>query len=188
MNTAIPVQSCQPWPASGPVTFQPGTCYSFDPHAASWYLTFAGLGWVIAAWLIAGLALAGILNWFTGQYEVAWPGRLPRFTRRWYSRGAHVCLKSGGRNPADPDRFEVLEWGDESTETPWLCVRNIDFAGYADFDPPQASWVRAEDYAPYAVRRFHPVLAARSLAAGHPAWPFWYETLPLSRSAAPRGG
>lgn len=178
MNTVILASGCKPWPASGPVAFQPGTCYSFAPHAAPWHITFAGLGWIIAVLLIAGLTLAGAINWFAGQYEVSWAGRLPRFTRRWYSLGAWVHLKYGGRKVAPPDRFEVLEWGDDSTEVPWLCVRNIDFAGYADFDPPQARWMPAEDFIPFAVRRFHPVMALGSLLAGRPVSPFTHDTLP----------
>jgi hypothetical protein len=134
--------------------------------------------WQILAFLGAFLCVTLAWGWFRDKYEVTWAGRLPRFTRRWYSLGAWVRLKSAGRKATHPERFEVLEWGDDSTEVPWLCVLNIDFAGYAEFGPPHPRWMPAEDFIPFAVRRFRPVMALGSLFAGHPVSPFTHDTLP----------
>src|ERR1700729_4061928 len=99
-------------------------------------ITIANLGWILVAWLLAGAVFGAIQDRLSNQYEFKWF----RVTRRWYGTNAHVCLKSGGRCPEKPDRFQVLAWDGEHTEIPWLLVRNIDFAGYMDFGPPRASW------------------------------------------------
>jgi hypothetical protein len=151
MNTAVPAQSCQPWPASGPVTFQPGTCYSFDPHAASWHLTtFAGLGWVIAAWLVAGLILSALMNWFTDQYEVAAGRRIGfRLWRRWYGTRAWVILRAEA-DEDEPERYRVLGWDQEDCDAPWVRVMSIDNEDAGSF------WAPVTDFAPEAVRRLRP--------------------------------
>jgi hypothetical protein len=130
--------------------------------------------WQILAFLGVFLVVTLAWSWFRDQYEPVWTGRLPRFTRRWYGLRAHVCFKSGCE---PPDRHEVIEWGDDSTDVPWLCVRNIDLVSYED-GPPEPFWAPLTDFSPYAVRRFHPVWALRSLLEGRPVSPFSYDTLP----------
>jgi hypothetical protein len=148
MSTAILASACQPWPASGPVTFQPGTCYSFAPHATSWHITLAGLGWIIAAWLVAGLALAGAINWFTSQYEVTYDS-WPWLTRRWYGTRAWVALR-GHRHENDHHRFQVLKWDRDATDCPWLLVKDI------DDEDAEVVWLPITRFVPEAVRRLRP--------------------------------
>lgn len=173
MNTTTTARSCQPWPAPGPVTFRPGTCYSFAPHAAAWHMTAADWGWATVAWLAAGLVLAGILNWFSDRYEVAWCRHPPRLIRRWYGPRAHVSL----RGEEDEDaRYAVLAVDDEHFETPWLKVRklNPEFLTYWDEDSG-AFWAPVTRFAPYSVRRLRPVL----LHCGRVPVPWLTRYLPL---------
>jgi hypothetical protein len=150
MNPVVLASGCKPWPASGPVTFQPGTCYSFAPHAAPWHITFAALGWVIAVWLIAGLTLAGAINWFSGQYEVTW--KPLRIARRWYGIRARVILRDEAEQD-EPERFKVLEVDTEDSDIPWLKVGSVDFAADEDAEP---FWGPVTDFYPEAVRRLRP--------------------------------
>jgi hypothetical protein len=131
--------------------------------------------WQILVFLAAFGVVVLTWGWFRGQYEVTRTGRLPWFTRRWYGLGAWVCLKSGGRDVTPPDRFEVIEWGDDSTEVPWLCVRNLDEEG-------GALWLPVTDFSPFCVRRLHPVMALGSLFVGRPVSPFTHDTLPPAPS------
>jgi hypothetical protein len=149
MNTVILASACKPWPASGPVTFQPGTCYSFAPHAAPWHITMAGLGWIIAAWLLAGLVLNGTIDWLFDRYEVTRSGRRVRVTRRWYGNHAHVCLRCDADDD-EADRFLVREWAIGDTEVPWLLVLNL------DDEDAGAFWAPVTGFAPYTVRRLRP--------------------------------
>jgi len=178
MNTVILAGGCQPWPASGPVVFRPGLCYSFAPHAAPWYFTFAGLGWIIAAWLVAGLTLAAVLSWFSGQYEVTRTGLFRfRADRRWYGTRAWVILHSEA-DEDEPERFRVLQVDTEDSETPWLKVGSIDFdEDHLDEDVlAEPFWAPVTDFAPEAVRRLRPrIFRHRWLRL--PAL-FAYETLP----------
>ena len=116
-------------------------------------------------------------NWFRDQYEPAWTSRLPRFTRRWYGTGAHVCLKVAAEGLDVPDRYEVLEWGDRFTPVPWLCVRNM------EDEDAVALWGPVTDFSALYVRKWHPFLALRLLLTGHPMSPRSHDSLPLGHGA-----
>jgi hypothetical protein len=179
MNNAILASGCKPWPASGPVVFQPGTCYSFAPHAAAWHITFAGIGWIIAAWLAAGLLLTAVMNWFADQYEVTRTGRFRfRVARRWYGTRAWIARR-GHRHETDHHRFQVIRWDGEATGCPWLLVRDI------DDEDAEVIWAPVTWFVPEAVRRLRP----RILRYGR-LWlpvPFAYETLPWPSPGRPSG-
>jgi hypothetical protein len=129
---------------------------------------------------LAAFAVAIIAwGWFRDQYEPAWTGRLPRFTRRWYGTRAHICLKSEAEGLEIPDLYEVIEWGDDSTPVPWLCVR------FAPDPEAEASWRPVTDFSAAYVRRFHPVIALELLLKGYPGSPFLYDPLPLGHGAPP---
>jgi hypothetical protein len=133
--------------------------------------------WAILALLAAMALIDAVWSWFRDQYEPRWSGRLPRFTRRWYGTGAHVCLKSAADGLDIPDRYEVVEWGDDSTDIPWLCVRNL------EHEEAEASWGPVTEFSDFYVRRFRPFIAARLLFSGHPVSPFSYHPLPQVRGA-----
>lgn len=133
-------------------------------------ITKADLGWVIATWLIAGLILAAIADWFTGQYEVTRRGRAWfRITRRWYGTRAWVILRVQF-DWDEPERFRVDRWDDENTGVPWLLVHSIDDDGADSF------WAPVTDFAAWAVRRLRPWI----FRYGWLRLPvlFAYETLP----------
>jgi hypothetical protein len=100
---------------------------------------------LIGVFLVATLAW----GWFRDQYEPVWTGRLPRFTRRWYGLRAHVRIRSEEGHEI-PDLFEVVEWGDDSTEVPWLCVRTVGDENAVSF------WAPVTGFTPVAVRRLRP--------------------------------
>ena len=133
-------------------------------------ITKADYGWVIAIWLIAGLVLSAVADWFAGQYEVTRRGRAWfRVTRRWYGTRAWVVLH-GEMNQDEPERFRVIRWDGENTGVPWLQVQSI------DDDGAEAFWASATAFAPEAVRRLRPwIFRYRWLRL--PVL-FAYETLP----------
>jgi hypothetical protein len=156
--------ACQPWPASGPVTFQPGTCYTPAPHAAPWWTP---LNTETPLWLylsiIAFIALASFAaSWLKDHYEIA--GHRP--ARRWYGTGAHVTLRRDACFSA-PERWAVTAWSDEAGRVPWLLVSPV------DNEDSEAFWAAVTDFDPYAIRRFRPYLWRGWLPA-----PFAHETLP----------
>jgi hypothetical protein len=132
--------------------------------------------WQILAFLGVFLVVTSAWSWFRDQYEATWAGRLPRFTRRWYGTRAHVRIRSGEGHEI-PGLFEVLEWGDDSTEVPWLCVRDL------EDEDTGAFWRPVTDFCDYSVRQFHPVWALRSLLEGHLVSPFSYHALPYGHGA-----
>jgi hypothetical protein len=106
----------------------------------------------IPLWLVLSiLAAVVIADWawgrFRDQYEVAWHGRLPRLTRRWYGTGARIRSRDMARFP---DIYEVLEWGDDSTDVPWLAVRSV-----TDEDAERV-WVPVTAFAAFQVRGVWP--------------------------------
>lgn len=160
---SLPSRPCLPWPPGGPVSFRPGTCYAFAPHAAPWWspshVTAANLGWVILALLLAGSFLGGIQGWVTDRYEfIALPCRGFRFTvtRRWYGTHAQVCLRTEA-DDLEADRYVVLQRETGNTAVPWLKVHklNPEFLTYWAEDS-EAFWGPVTDFAPFAVRRFRP--------------------------------
>jgi len=171
---------CQPWPSSGPVTFQPGTCYSFGPHAAPWHITTANLGWIIAIWLIAGLVLSAVSGWLASRYEVTRSGRRARVTRRWYAAGAYV-VQPGTPGSGPMLRLRVLAWTDEFTAVPWLLVAAMAWVPAGD-DDPEPFWAPVTEFTPGAVRRFRPYLRC----CGRVPVPvlFAYETMRAAKADA----
>ena len=119
--------------------------------------------WTVFALLAIALVVNWAWAWFRDQYEITWAGRFPRPARRWYATGAHIRSRDMARFP---DIYEVLEWGDESTDVPWLCVQAL-----ADGDPPR-EWVPVTAFAAWQVRRFRP-----HRASGR-GWLFAYRPLP----------
>lgn len=105
--------------------------------------------WVFLVIIASVAAFCAAWDWFRDHYEPAWHGRLPRFTRRWYGTGARVCFKADA-DLADPAWFQVLEWGDDHTDVPWVLLYVPD-----DEEFP-ACWCPVTDLAPYALRRLHP--------------------------------
>ena len=106
--------------------------------------------------LAAGLALACVQSWLSGQYELARHGWLPAVSRRWYCPRAHVCLRAEA-DGQDPARYAVLAFCAEHTPVPWLLVHklNPEYLTYWDEDSG-AFWAPVTDFAPYAVRRLRP--------------------------------
>jgi hypothetical protein len=170
MRALILAASCQPWPASGPVTFRPGTCYSFTPHAAAWHIPAAGWGWITAAWLVAGLLLTAVMNWSGDQYEVTRAGLFRfRVTRRWYGTRALVAPR-GHRHESGHHRYQVVKWDSEFTDCPWLLVQDL------DDEDAEVVWLPVTRFVPEAVRRLRPWIHRY----GRLPLPvlFAYETLP----------
>ena len=181
MNAQIVAQSCQPWPASGPVTFRPGMLpYCSALPAAPWHITFAAWGWIIAVWLIAGLLLTAAMNWFADQYEVTRTSRFRfRVDRRWYGPRAWVAQR-GHRHEDDHHRFQVIKWDNEGgPDCPWLLVRDI------DDDDAEVVWLPVTRFVPDAVRRLRPWIF-RFGWLRLPAL-FAYETLPWPSPGRPSG-
>jgi len=108
--------------------------------------------WQILAFLGAFLAVTSVWDWFRNQYEAIWPGRFPRFTRRWYGTGARVCFRTDA-DLHDRAWFQVTDWIDENTEVPWVLIAPPDDE---DFPP---CWCPVTDLAPYAVRSLRPPFA-----------------------------
>ena len=122
--------------------------------------------WQILAALGVMLAVNLAWSWFRDQYEPAWTGRFPRFTRRWYATGAHVRSRDMARFP---DIYEVLEWGDDSTDVPWLVVQSVE-----EEDAPR-EWVPVTAFAAFQVRKLRPHW--RHAVTGHTGL-FIYRPLP----------
>lgn len=117
----------------------------------------AGLGWYIAAFVIAGFVAGRIWSWFGDRYEITWHGPFPaRVTRRWYGAGAHVVLRTAVDDD-QPDRFAVLDWWADGPAVPWLWVIKLDpeYLTYWDEDA-KPFWAPVTDFAPYTVRRIRP--------------------------------
>jgi hypothetical protein len=104
--------------------------------------------WQILTFLGAALVTTSAWDWFRDQYEPTGHFGL-RFTRRWYGTGAHVCFRVDA-DLEDPDWFRVIEWGDDSTDVPWVLI------GPPDDEEFPPCWCPVTDLAPYAVRRLHP--------------------------------
>lgn len=107
--------------------------------------TPANFGWVIAIWLIAGTATAGIWNGISDRWEIT----RGRPARRWYGPGAHVCLRAD-ESADDAHRYLVTLLDDEDTEVPWLRVRDIDDEEAEPFYAPVTV------FAPHSVPRLRP--------------------------------
>lgn len=131
-------------------------------------MTTITLPWLLLVCVVAGTVLAGIQEWFTGQYKVTRRGVI----RRWYGVRAWVILR-GHEDDDEPERFRVLQVDAEDSDIPWLKVGSIDFAGDDDAEP---FWAPVTDFAPEAVRRLRPwIFRYRRLAL--PVL-FAYKTLP----------
>lgn len=122
--------------------------------------------WQILAVLGALMVIDGIWSWFRDQYEPVPGARFPRFARRWYATGAHIRNRDMARFP---DIYEMLEWGDDSTDVPWLVVRPV-----GDEDA-EHRWLPVTLFAAYQVRRFRPHW--RHAGTGHTGL-FIYRPLP----------
>lgn len=112
-------------------------------------ITTTNLPWIILACLPAGCVLAGIQDWFTGQYEVTRRGWHLSVTRRWYGVRAWVILHAEA-DADEPDRYQVLGWDAEDMPAPWVRVMNI------DNEDAESFWAPVTVFAPEAVRRLRP--------------------------------
>lgn len=145
------------------------------------HLTPANFGWVVAIWLIAGTAIAGIWNAISGRWEIT----RGRAARRWYGPGAHVTLRAEAEAD-DPELYVVLRCDGEDASVPSLKVHklNPEYLTYWDEDS-EAFWAPVTCFAPYTVRRFRPHLI-RCVLRGRVAWiPWLTEYLPLPGAAVP---
>jgi hypothetical protein len=140
-------------------------------------ITIANFGWVILAWLAAGVTINGIETWFTGQYEVTRHGF--RFTagRRWYGVRAWIVLRTKAEED-EPDRYQVLGWDQEDTRIPWVRVMNIDNEAAESF------WAPVTDFCPRSVRRLRPWL----VRYGRLRVPALFDYRPVRQPAGYLGG
>ena len=127
------------------------------------------LPWLLLICVVGGTVLAGIQEWFTGQYEVTRRGLRFSVTRRWYGVRAWVVLRADA-DADEPDRYQVLAWDRDHGGPLWIRVMNIDNEDSDSF------WAPVADFAPEAVRRLRPwIFRYRRLAL--PVL-FAYKTLP----------
>src|SRR5579872_3904600 len=103
--SALVFAACQPWPASGPVTFQQGTCYTPAPHAAPWWtpLNTETPLWLYLAVVALILLASWSASWVKDHYELV----AGRPVRRWYGTGAYV-LRPGTPGSGPVLRLQVL--------------------------------------------------------------------------------
>ena len=136
-------------------------------------ITIANFGWVILAWLAAGVTIGTISDWFTGQYEVTRHGFRFTVNRRWYGIRAWVILR-GCKDDDEPERYRVFQVDTEDSDVPWLKVGSIDFAADEAAEP---FWAPVTDFYPEAVRKLRPWI----FRYRHLRLPALFAYMPVSR-------